>query len=71
LDGQLLPAKQQAELETVVSTTSEYDYGLGIAESKLSCGKTVWNHTGGVLGYRSEWLSHGDRARERVLPDVH
>ena len=69
IGGKLLPAKQMAELETVVpqdSTSANY-YGLGIGEQKLSCGKTVWVHNGGVLGYRSYWLSNADGTQQVLL----
>jgi D-alanyl-D-alanine carboxypeptidase len=68
LSGRLLPAKQMAELETVVpDDTSGDGYGLGIAEQKLPCGKTAWEHTGAVLGYRSYWLSSADGTQQVLM----
>lgn len=70
LDGKLLPAKQLAELETVVpepGTNGVASYGLGIASQKLPCGKTAWLHDGGVLGYRSYWLSNADGTQQVLL----
>ncbi|MEV4502911.1 serine hydrolase domain-containing protein [Streptomyces klenkii] len=53
IGGKLLPAAQQRELQTTVSTGGKMAgarYGLGVAEIPLSCGVTVWSHTGGIHG---------------------
>ncbi|CAM5278682.1 serine hydrolase domain-containing protein [Streptomyces abikoensis] len=53
IGGKLLPAAQQRELQTTVSTRGQMPgarYGLGVAEIPLSCGVTVWSHTGGIHG---------------------
>ena len=70
MSGQLLPAQQMAELETVVpesASDSIASYGLGILEEKLPCGKTAWMHDGGVLGYRGYWLSSADGSQQVIL----
>ncbi|MFI1970771.1 serine hydrolase domain-containing protein [Streptomyces cinnamoneus] len=56
LGGELLPERQQRELQTTVPTgdgTIGDGYGLGIAWSTLSCGRTVWFHSGGIHGSTS------------------
>ncbi|MFF7725107.1 serine hydrolase domain-containing protein [Streptomyces sp. NPDC008001] len=53
IGGKLLPEAQQRELQTTVSTGKQMPgarYGLGVAEMPLSCGVTVWSHTGGIHG---------------------
>lgn len=57
-----------AELETLVPIDTYGDfYGLGIAQQKLPCGKTVWTHTGAVLGYRSYWFSNADGTQQILM----
>ncbi|TDW93443.1 D-alanyl-D-alanine carboxypeptidase [Kribbella pratensis] len=62
--GQMLPAKQQAELLSLVSvatgkpidTTSAKDpagFGLGVQQSTTSRLGTFWNYQGGTLGVRT------------------
>ncbi|MGW7416910.1 serine hydrolase domain-containing protein [Streptomyces sp. NPDC054863] len=53
LTGGLLPQQQLKEMKTTVPVSPDYPhigYGLGIYEQKLSCGKAVWGHTGGIHG---------------------
>ena len=63
-DGRLLPAKQQAELLSLVSTrtgkpikrTSASDpggFGLGVAQATYPGFGTVWLYEGGTLGFRT------------------
>ncbi|HEY9439191.1 MAG TPA: serine hydrolase domain-containing protein [Streptomyces sp.] len=48
LGGRLLPA---AELATLLNTrTAQGSYGMGIYPQRLSCGTTVWGHSGRILG---------------------
>lgn len=65
LSGRLLPPAQMAELKTTVpmNDAGTVGYGLGIAHAKLPCGQWAWEHTGGVLGYFSEWLAAGDGSK--------
>lgn len=69
LSGELLPAKQQAELETVVPAPSEgigvYS-GLGLFQSTL-CSQTVWSYEGAVLGYRTFWISNADGTQQVLI----
>ncbi|GHG49776.1 serine hydrolase domain-containing protein [Streptomyces griseocarneus] len=56
LRGDLLPERQQRELLTTVpvsDTTPDARYGLGVSSGKLSCGVTVWMHSGGIHGSTS------------------
>jgi D-alanyl-D-alanine carboxypeptidase len=57
LKGGLLPPEQQKALTTTVPIDPqqpEYRYGLGIQSTRLSCGKEVWGHGGGIHGSQSE-----------------
>ncbi|MCC3775614.1 serine hydrolase [Streptomyces sp. UNOB3_S3] len=55
LGGKLLPGKQQRELLTTIpmGKDSPARYGLGIMSATLSCGVTVWSHSGGIHGSTS------------------
>nr|WP_228559128.1 serine hydrolase domain-containing protein [Catenulispora pinisilvae] len=69
IGGRLLPAAQTAELETLVpeGNGAGNGYGLGIAQEKLPCGKTVWYHDGAVLGYHSYWFSNADGTQQVLM----
>ncbi|QES45675.1 peptidase [Streptomyces venezuelae] len=64
LGGELLPERQLNEMKTTVAMSEEYPaaarYGLGIAERRLSCGRTVWGHHGGILGSTTESVATED-----------
>ncbi|MFC8919855.1 serine hydrolase domain-containing protein [Streptomyces sp. NPDC057116] len=63
LRGALLPPRQMKEMTTTVPLGEEAPsvrYGLGIIEQKLSCGKEVWGHSGGIHGSASEVVSTRD-----------
>ncbi|MDM5296366.1 serine hydrolase domain-containing protein [Peribacillus simplex] len=53
LDGKLLKKKQLKQMLTTVPTGREGidGYGLGIYETKLPNGVSIWGHTGGILGF--------------------
>ncbi|UIX34582.1 serine hydrolase domain-containing protein [Streptomyces sp. GQFP] len=52
--GKVLPAKQLAEMKTTVSAEMvDGRYGLGLIENELSCGVTIWGHSGGIHGSSS------------------
>ncbi|MEH0423397.1 serine hydrolase domain-containing protein [Streptomyces sp. B21-083] len=54
LRGKVLPAKQLAEMKTTVPAAEVGGrYGLGLIENELSCGITVWGHSGGIHGSSS------------------
>ncbi|GAA1014025.1 serine hydrolase domain-containing protein [Streptomyces thermogriseus] len=50
LRGRLLPSKQLAEMTTTVPVGPGRDYGLGLMRVTLSCGVTVWGHSGNTTG---------------------
>lgn len=61
LTGQLLPRAQLHEMMSTVPTGEGTDrYGLGLTGRKLSCGATVWGHTGSVHGSRSVAVTTAD-----------
>ncbi|WP_149549375.1 serine hydrolase domain-containing protein [Streptomyces marokkonensis] len=65
LSGKLLPAEQLEDMTTMVPVTADgkQSYGLGLRGRKLSCGTTVYGHTGTVQGYYTYAFTTGDGAR--------
>ncbi|MBH0776995.1 serine hydrolase domain-containing protein [Nocardia bovistercoris] len=69
ISGQLLPATQQEALKTTVpvpNSNGKASYGLGVLRTETAAGP-VWQHTGGVLGYYSLWLTSDDGAKQVVV----
>ncbi|WP_329276830.1 serine hydrolase domain-containing protein [Streptomyces sp. NBC_01451] len=61
LRGRVLPAEQLAEMRTTVAAEAvDGRYGLGLIENKLSCGVTVWGHSGGIHGSSSVAVTTAD-----------
>ncbi|MDX3753513.1 serine hydrolase domain-containing protein [Streptomyces sp. AK08-02] len=61
LRGKVLPAKQLAEMRTTVPADQvDGRYGLGLIENELSCGVTVWGHSGGIHGSSSVAVTTAD-----------
>lgn len=61
LRGKLLPAKQLAEMKTTVAAGDvDGRYGLGLIADELSCGVTVWGHSGGIHGSSSMAVTTAD-----------
>ncbi|MFI8517051.1 serine hydrolase domain-containing protein [Streptomyces sp. NPDC085481] len=57
--GRLLPKAELAEMTDKVQVAPdrpELGYGLGLFWEKLSCGKEVWGHGGGIHGSSSQAL---------------
>lgn len=57
LKGRLLPKAELKEMTTTVQVSPELPgtgYGLGLMKQKLSCGKEIWGHGGGIHGSSSE-----------------
>lgn len=70
LKGGLLPPEQQNALTTTVPVDPrqpEYRYGLGLQSSRLSCGKKVWGHGGGIHGSVSEAFVTRDASHSLAL----
>ncbi|WP_197319901.1 serine hydrolase [Saccharomonospora sp. NB11] len=68
LTGELLPEQQLEELKTLVPASEDgtAGYGLGVIKAETPCGP-VWQHTGGVLGYFTLWLTSDDGEKQVVL----
>ncbi|MEV5144157.1 serine hydrolase domain-containing protein [Streptomyces sp. NPDC052727] len=63
LGGELLPARQLKEMKTTVATGTgapRIRYGLGLMNTRLTCGVHVWGHDGGIHGSASEAASTAD-----------
>lgn len=63
LKGELLPHRQMKEMTTTVPMGEDMPsarYGLGVMVRKLSCGKEVWGHTGGIHGSGSGMVATRD-----------
>ncbi|CAM5246508.1 serine hydrolase domain-containing protein [Streptomyces narbonensis] len=57
LKGKLLPKAELKEMTTTVPISPdlpEAGYGLGLMKQKLSCGKEIWGHGGGIHGSSSD-----------------
>lgn len=63
LKGRLLPRAEMREMTQAVpvgAEAPEFSYGLGLMRQKLSCGKEVWGHGGGIHGSSSEAVATRD-----------
>ncbi|MFJ2899104.1 serine hydrolase domain-containing protein [Streptomyces sp. NPDC087218] len=63
LKGRLLPKAEMKEMTDTVQVSPDLPavgYGLGLMRQKLSCGKEVWGHGGGIHGSQSEAQSTRD-----------
>ncbi|MGP3977301.1 serine hydrolase domain-containing protein [Streptomyces sp. 8N114] len=66
--GKLLrPAEWREMNRTVATGEPGARYGLGLKHRKLSCGRTVVGHTGGIPGYATLAFTTPDRSRRMVL----
>ncbi|MFJ9826087.1 serine hydrolase domain-containing protein [Streptomyces sp. NPDC101160] len=56
LKGRLLPPAEMKEMTDTVATGRGTDvrYGLGLFQQRLSCGKEIWGHSGGIHGSASQ-----------------
>ncbi len=65
MSGRLLPAAQLADMTAMVpvSADGKQSYGLGLRGRTLSCGTTVYGHTGTVQGYYTYAFTTRDGAR--------
>ncbi|MEU9699947.1 serine hydrolase domain-containing protein [Streptomyces sp. NPDC047981] len=63
LKGKLLPKAEMRELTRAVpvgEVAPGVHYGLGLMQVKLSCGKEVWGHGGGIHGSSSQAVTTRD-----------
>ncbi|MFI2760351.1 serine hydrolase domain-containing protein [Streptomyces echinatus] len=63
LGGRLLPAARLAEMERFTKVDGTTAYGLGLRRRDLSCGVSVYGHTGAVQGYYSYAFATKDGGR--------
>ncbi|MEV5145694.1 serine hydrolase domain-containing protein [Streptomyces sp. NPDC052727] len=63
LGGKLMSAARLAEMERFTKVTSTTAYGLGLRRRDLSCGVSVYGHTGAVQGYYTYAFSTKDGGR--------
>ncbi|MET8565732.1 serine hydrolase domain-containing protein [Streptomyces flaveolus] len=63
LKGRLMSAARLAEMERFTKVNSTTAYGLGLRRRDLSCGVSVYGHTGVVQGYYTYAFSTKDGAR--------
>ncbi|MFJ6944814.1 serine hydrolase [Streptomyces wuyuanensis] len=70
LGGRLLPKGQLKKMTTTVPVGAQSPnlrYGLALMSRRLSCGKEVWGHGGGIHGSSSEAVSTRDGGRALAL----
>ncbi|MFE6754871.1 serine hydrolase domain-containing protein [Streptomyces sp. NPDC057684] len=63
LRGRLLPAAQLAEMKKTVPVSKDepgLGYGLALMRQKLSCGKELWGHSGGIHGSNTDSVTTPD-----------
>ncbi|AKJ13161.1 peptidase [Streptomyces incarnatus] len=62
LGGKLLPPAQLKEMKTTVEATGipNTRYGLGLMDTRLTCGVHVWGHNGGIHGSASTAMTTAD-----------
>ncbi|GAA2919520.1 serine hydrolase domain-containing protein [Streptomyces mexicanus] len=63
LGGRLLPAARLAEMQRWVPAGTGQAYGLGLRRRDLSCGVSVYGHTGVVQGYYTYAFTSKDGLR--------
>ncbi|MEU9187235.1 serine hydrolase domain-containing protein [Streptomyces sp. NPDC048484] len=63
LRGELTSAAQLAQMQKWVTVNSTQGYGLGLRRRDLSCGVSVYGHTGTVQGYYTYAFTSKDGAR--------
>ncbi|MFF4147916.1 serine hydrolase domain-containing protein [Streptomyces sp. NPDC001698] len=63
LGGRLLPPAQLAQMERWIPAGTAQAYGLGLRRRDLSCGVSVYGHTGAVQGYYTYAFTSKDGRR--------
>ncbi|HEX8631352.1 MAG TPA: serine hydrolase domain-containing protein, partial [Catenuloplanes sp.] len=64
LTGRLLPPARLAEMKTAVS---DGGYGMGLEQTTLPCGATVFGHGGGIFGYATLSFHTADAHRQLTV----
>lgn len=69
LRGKLLPAHQLKEMKTTVEIAGvpNVRYGLGLMDTRLTCGVHVWGHDGGIHGSTSSAVTTADGGHSLAL----
>ncbi|WP_251093388.1 serine hydrolase domain-containing protein [Streptomyces sp. Caat 7-52] len=69
LRGKLLPPRQLKEMKTTVKIDGapRVRYGLGLMDTKLTCGVHVWGHDGGIHGSTSSAVTTADGRHSLAL----
>ncbi|MER6028402.1 serine hydrolase domain-containing protein [Streptomyces sp. NPDC001851] len=69
LRGKLLPPEQLKEMKTTVEARGIPDarYGLGLMDTRLTCGVHVWGHGGGIHGSASAAVTTPDGRHSLAL----
>ncbi|GAB1335626.1 serine hydrolase domain-containing protein [Streptomyces sp. E-15] len=69
LRGKLLPAHQLKEMKTTVEIAGvpNVRYGLGLMDTRLTCGVHVWGHDGGIHGSTSSAVTTADGSHSLAL----
>ncbi|ORT61754.1 serine hydrolase domain-containing protein [Streptomyces sp. CB03238] len=70
MTGKLLPPREMKEMTATVPIGEEVPntrYGLGVMVEKLSCGKEVWGHSGGIHGSGSGMVATRDGQHSLAL----
>ncbi|MFF5531697.1 serine hydrolase domain-containing protein [Streptomyces cinerochromogenes] len=69
LGGKLLPPRQLKEMKTTVKIDGAPNvrYGLGLMDTKLTCGVHVWGHGGGIHGSTSAAATTADGRHSLAL----
>ncbi|WP_405877268.1 beta-lactamase family protein [Streptomyces sp. NBC_01136] len=63
MSGQLMSAAQLAQMQQWTTVNSTQGYGLGLRRRDLSCGVSVYGHTGTVQGYYTYAFTSKDGKR--------
>ncbi|WP_157249377.1 serine hydrolase domain-containing protein [Nonomuraea typhae] len=63
LGGKLTSARSLAAMRTTQETQAGFRYGLGLQQYPLPCGKSVWGHSGELIGYLTFTFATEDGTR--------
>ncbi|WP_262495923.1 serine hydrolase [Nonomuraea sp. SYSU D8015] len=60
MSGELTSASALKQMRTMRQAGEGMGYGLGLQEFELTCGKSVYGHSGGIFGYLTYALRSDD-----------